>query len=117
MVNTYSKKKCEYELKDNEKLVGIIAFGYSDTHGVPHDMKSVEKLSRVNGDMPDWFRRGMEGARFAPTSFNQQKFLFTLDGNKVSAKAGIGIGAKIDLGIAKCHFDLCAGDGDWKWIN
>ncbi len=117
VVSTYSKKKCEYALEDNEKLVGIIAFGYSDTHGVPHDMKSVEELSRVNGDMPDWFRRGMEAVRYAPTSFNQQKFLFSLDGNTVSAKTGIGIGTKIDLGIAKCHFDLCAGDGDWKWSN
>ena len=48
---------------------------------------------------------------------NQQKFLFTLDGNKVSAKAGFGFYTKIDLGIAKYHFELGAGADHFEWRN
>ena len=57
----------------------------------------------------------MEAALLAPTAINQQKFHFTLDGDTVRAKAGLGPCAKIDLGIVKCHFEIGAQDGDWKW--
>lgn len=117
VVSTYNKKKCEYETKDDEKLVAIIAFGYSDFHGAPHEVKPIEQLSRVHGEMPDWFRKGVEAAQLAPSSFNQQKFVFTLDGNTVSTKSGIGLGTKIDLGIAKCHFEMGADGSDWKWAH
>ena len=40
---------------------------------------------------------------------NQQKFVFSLDGNVVRAEAGTGFYSKIDLGIAKYHFELGAG--------
>jgi hypothetical protein len=40
---------------------------------------------------------------------NQQKFSFSLDGEKVIADAGRGFNTKIDLGIAKYHFELGAG--------
>lgn len=40
---------------------------------------------------------------------NQQKLRFSLEGNKVSAKAGKGFYAKIDLGIVKYHFEVGAG--------
>ena len=65
--------------------------------------------------LPDWFRAGAEAALLAPTAMNQQKFLFVLDGNKVSAKAGFGFYTKIDLGIAKCHFEIGAGTDNFKW--
>ena len=65
--------------------------------------------------LPDWFRAGAEDALLAPTAMNQQKFLFVLDGNKVSAKAGFGFYTKIDLGIAKYHFEIGAGTDNFKW--
>ena len=46
---------------------------------------------------------------------NQQKFVFTLNGNKVSAKAGLGFYSKIDLGIAKYHFEAGAGKENFTW--
>lgn len=39
---------------------------------------------------------------------NQQKFKFEREGEKVIAKAGIGFYTKIDLGIAKYHFEVGA---------
>ena len=46
---------------------------------------------------------------------NQQKFLFTLDGSKVSAKAGMGFYTKLDLGIVKYHFEIGAGRENFRW--
>ena len=62
----------------------------------------------------------MEAALLAPTAINQQKFEFILlDGNRVDAKARLVLTnsyAKIDLGIAKCHFELGAGKDNFTWL-
>lgn len=68
-------------------------------------------------DMPDWFRNGVNAAFLAPAAVNQQKFTFTLDGNKVSTKAGIGFYTKVDLGIVKCHFEIGAGKDNFMWAQ
>ena len=57
----------------------------------------------------------MEAALLAPTAMNQQKFVFTLNGNQVSAKAGLGFYSKIDLGIVKYHFEIGAGENTFQW--
>ena len=95
----------------------MIALGYGETEGVAHKNKPIESLCKVNGPMPEWFRKGMEAAMLAPTSMNQQKFHFTLDGNTVIAKAGLGFYTKLDLGIVKAHFEIGAENTDWKWGN
>jgi hypothetical protein len=75
----------------------------------------MEKLTQVSGETPDWFRRGMEAVLLAPTAVNQQKFTFSLEGNRVIAKAGLGFYTKIDLGIAKYHFEVGAGRDHFVW--
>lgn len=112
---TYSKIKSAFEIKDGEKLCCVIAIGYGKTQGVSHKSKSIESVSKVNGNMPDWFKKGVESALLAPTAVNQQKFKFILNGNKVSAKAGIGFYSKIDLGIVKYHFEVGAGIKNFTW--
>lgn len=93
-----------------EKEVIVIALGYGVGQGVPHTSKSMEQLCKVKGDMPDWFKRGMEGAMLAPTAVNQQKFLIMYDGDKLTAKVkGTGFFTKTDLGIVKCDFELTSG--------
>ena len=69
----------------------------------------MSELCKVNGDMPDWFENGMEAAMLAPTAVNQQKFLFTLNGDEVTAKATGGVYSQIDLGIVKYHFEVGSG--------
>lgn len=76
--------------------------------------KAIEALFRINGDMPDWFRRGMEAAQLAPAAINQQKFLFELNGSTVKAKALFGSNSKVDLGIVKYHFAIGAAEGNWQ---
>ena len=47
---------------------------------------------------------------------NQQKFHFTLHGDRVSAKAGLGFFSKVDLGIVKYHFELGSGRDASVWL-
>ena len=105
---THGKSKAVIE--KGEKLVIIIALGYGKTQGAAHKSKPMEKLSSVKGDMPDWFKTGMEGAMLAPTAVNQQKFLISYNSSKLTAKVnGTGFFSKVDLGIVKCDFELASG--------
>lgn len=112
---SYSKGKVPCKLEPGEKLQIVIALGYGETQGVPHKSKTMDGLCTVDGAMPNWFKAGMQAAMLAPTAVNQQKFHFTLTDGKVSAKAGFGFYAKIDLGIAKYHFELGAGAENFQW--
>lgn len=113
---TYSKVKQAFTIEKGEKLCCVIAVGYGTTQGVSHKVKAIGALSSVEGEMPQWFRRGMKAAQLAPTAMNQQKFMLTLKaGNRVAAKAGTGFYTKLDLGIVKCHFELGAGKDGWEW--
>lgn len=112
---TYSKIKTAFTVRQGEKLCAVIALGYGKNQGVPHKSKAISEVSKVEGEVPDWFKKGMEAALLAPTAMNQQKFLFTLDGSKVSAKPGKGFYTKLDLGIVKYHFVLGAGKENFEW--
>lgn len=112
---TYIKIKTAFTVADGEKLCIVISLGYGKTNGVPHKSKSADAVAKADGVFPAWFKAGVEAALLAPTAMNQQKFLFTLDGNRVSAKAGFGFYTKIDLGIARYHFEIGAGKENFKW--
>lgn len=112
---TYSKIKTAFTVGQGEKLCVVIALGYGKIQGVPHKSKAISEVSKVEGKMPDWFKNGMEAALLAPTAMNQQKFLFTVSGNQVSVKAGMGFYTKLDLGIVKYHFEVGAGKENFKW--
>lgn len=92
-----------------EKLCLVIAVGYGETNGTEHKTKPAEAVMKADAPVPKWFQKGIEAALLAPTAMNQQKFLFTLTGNSVTAKAGTGFYTKVDLGIAKYHFEIGAG--------
>ena len=112
---TYSKIKTAFTIDKGEKLCVIIALGYGETQGTPRRSKTISEVSKAEGEMPDWFKNGMEAVLLAPTAMNQQKFLFTLNGNQVLAKAGIGFYSQIDLGIVKYHFEVGAGKSYFDW--
>lgn len=113
---TYSKGKGKNAItvKPGEKLLMVITVGYGETAGISHKVKPIDELCRINGTMPDWFRHGMEAAQLAPTAMNQQKFRFELDGDEIKSFAGSGFYTKVDLGIAKYHFEIGAGESKWK---
>lgn len=101
--------KSTAEVGKGEKLACIIALGYGTTQGTAHKNKPLEQLCNCADAMPDWFSKGMEAVLLAPTAVNQQKFYFTLENERVTAKAGNGFYVKMDLGIVKYHFEAASG--------
>ena len=112
---TYKKGDVKVDEKSGEKLYIVIALGYGKTEGVQHKGKEANAVSDITEDSPEWYKTGIRAALLAPTAINQQKFRFTRDGNKVSAKAGIGFYTKIDLGIVKYNFEVGAGKENFVW--
>ena len=131
---SYSKVPGTYVLGEDEKIVCYIAIGYGETQGSGHKIKTVEQVSRsavrtlgssknVSDITPSWFKKGVEAALLAPTAVNQQKFSFEYVGmsnnrHQVRAKRGFSmIGyTKMDLGIAKYHFEIGAGKVNFEWV-
>lgn len=115
---SFSKQPDSYQVLDGEKLFCVISLGYGANQGVQHKNKPFEYFAEANGTMPEWFRQGVEAAVLAPTAVNQQKFMFILhDNNRVEARTKFSlIGyAKLDLGIAKYHFEVGAGKENFEW--
>jgi len=114
---SYSRKKAAAVIGEGERLVCVIAIGYGINQGHPRRSRKLEALCSCEGEMPDWFRQGMEAAALAPTAINQQKFHFTLAGGKVHARAMPGPYSKVDLGIVRYHFEIGAGSGSFTWAE
>lgn len=112
---SYTKIKTAYTVLPGEKLWVVIALGYGENQGTAHVSKPMDKVSQAVEPAPAWFRKGVEAALLAPTAVNQQKFCFLLEDDGVIAKAGWGPCSKIDLGIAKYHFELGAGKENVIW--
>ena len=120
---SYSKVPGTYVLDEGEKIACYIAIGYGETQGVGHKIKTVEQVSNISDITPLWFKKGIEAALLAPTAVNQQKFSFEYIGmrnnrHQVRAKKGFSmIGyTKMDLGIAKYHFEIGAGKVNFEWV-
>ncbi len=121
---TFRKTADAFVLDEGEKVYCVIALGYyGDGNIKTHKVKPLEKVSNVSDLTPGWFRQGVESALLAPTAVNQQKFFF-----EYRPKAGTGkpvVAARkmfsligytgIDLGIAKCHFEIGAGKENFEW--
>ncbi|MGN1235230.1 MAG: nitroreductase family protein [Christensenellaceae bacterium] len=103
---TYQKIKTAFTVDQGEKLYCVLAIGYGATQGAAHKSKTVYQVSAGYDSAPVSFQNGVKAALLAPTAMNQQKFLFSYENGTVSAKAGVGFYTKIDLGIAKYHFEL-----------
>ncbi|MBQ5454803.1 MAG: nitroreductase, partial [Prevotella sp.] len=120
---SYSKIPGTYVLNEGETIQAYIALGYGETQGVSHKIKTVEQVSNISDNTPEWFKRGVEAALLAPTAVNQQKFSFEYVGHvnghhQVHAKkvfSLIGF-TQMDLGIAKYHFEIGAGKENFEWV-
>jgi len=115
---TFNKKRCRalLNMEEGEWLYMVISLGYGANQGKEHKNKPMESFYRLNGEAPAWFMRGIEAAMLAPTAINQQNFRFTLlEKNKVLAENLGGPCSKYDLGIAKYHFVLGAGEENFDW--
>ncbi|MBQ9687111.1 MAG: nitroreductase [Oscillospiraceae bacterium] len=112
---TFKKGKVKVDADKGEKLHVVIALGYGADQGRAHKSKDATELSNLSDASPAWFRRGMEAALLAPTAVNQQKFYFEQKGDRVRARTKLTFYGKMDLGIAKYHFELGAGKENFTW--
>ena len=111
---------------ENDMLDCVIAIGYSDEkhslkermmeYGMKKQNKTIESLIEADSHVPEWFQRGMNAVYLAPTARNLRPFVFKYENGEVSAFCtGQTDTAMIDLGIAKLHFELGAGEGTWEY--
>ena len=120
---SYSKTPGAFVLGEGEKVACVISIGYGETQGVPHKIKSPADVSNASDITPCWFNEGVKAALLAPTAVNQQKFHFEYEAsgrngkNSVRARKGTSIlgYTQMDLGIAKCHFEIGAGKENFEW--
>ena len=118
---TFNKRKTRYECAPGEKLALVASIGYGETQGKPRKSKSIADVSDAPADAPDWFAQAVAAALLAPTAVNQQKFHFKYLAGEAGAKPRVrattarGTQADVDLGIAKCHFELVAGKENFDW--
>ena len=115
---TYKKIPGTYILDGSETVHCVIALGYGQNPGVMHKQRPTEDFMVVKGEVPAWFRAGMEAAMLAPTATHQQKYRFILhEGNVVEARTTFSLAGytTVDLGIVKYHFELAAGKENFRW--
>lgn len=114
---TYKKKKVKNELKDGYRNVLVLAIGYGENNGKLAKTKTFDDIS-ISKDVPDWYKKGIELVLLAPSALNQKKWEFEfIAPNQVRIKSfGIHF-PKVDLGIAKYHFEIGAGKDNFKWIK
>lgn len=111
----YRRGLVNAKINPGERLVCIIAIGYGLYQGRKPKGKEYSDITNAK-EAPQWYKKGIEYALLAPSAMNQQKFKFELlDNSIVRLKAGIGPMVKIDMGIAKYHFELGAGTTNFKW--
>lgn len=112
-------------LKADETFCGVILLGNVEEEKswkerliskVTHrKTKAIEEMMKAEGEVPEWFLSGMKAVQKAPSAVNAQPVTFTYQQGIVSAYASGKLGhEKIDLGIAKLHFEIGAGGGTWE---
>ena len=112
---TYNRKGAA-EKSEGAIPVGIIAVGYGQTQGVPHKTKTADAVSSYVGDVPDWFKGGVDAALFAPTALAKQAFIIKGEGSAVHIDCDNGIFSGVDTGLVNYHFELGADEENFEWV-
>lgn len=118
---TYDRSACLAYLGKGERLVCVIAVGYSASAAAPHaphrSTKNLQQLSIAHIEEPEWFLDGLSAVQLAPSAMNRQGVCFEWleDGVVKGCATDSETFSMVDLGIAKLHFELGAHGGDWEW--
>ncbi|MCR5314023.1 MAG: nitroreductase [Bacteroidaceae bacterium] len=100
---------------DGSVTTGVIVLGYGLTNGEQHKSKQMAEVCSYKGDMPKWFKDGIESILLAPTAMNKQGFFLEGDGRKVTLTCKNGQYTGTDKGIVKYHFEVAAGKENFEW--
>jgi nitroreductase len=134
VTGTYNGRAIRAGIAGNERVFCVIALGKAQggpqiretvLGKVSHrTSKPLEELYTALGAAPRWFIRGMDAVQKAPSAMNTQPVHFSCKGGTVRGEA-IQPGRSLDLGIAKAHFAIGAGEAGrepgencpWEWGN
>ena len=117
---SFDKEYPFYELAPSEKLVCVVAVGFSPEEPTVREKlvrkalhradKPMEALYDADEPPPEWFLDGVRAVAKAPSAVNRHptRFLWK-DGRVFVQNEGNFSYQSIDLGIAKAHFALGAG--------
>lgn len=116
---SFDKEACKCDIFANEEIACVITVGYAPNSlssrekliasMVKDKGKPVEDLCDYDKQPPEWFWKGMEAVRLAPSARNRQPVKIKYYNDVVYATTGEFNYNKIDMGIAKLHFALGAG--------
>ena len=126
---THGKVSSAFRLEKDESVRAMIAVGYAAEEGRQPRKKTFADLARYPSSMdvtalPVWFVNGVKAAALAPSALNQQKYSFEYipprPGEKPCVKARKGFSlfgyTALDLGIARLHFEIGAGNAPFEWV-
>ena len=115
---TYRRMRSAWNLNPDDHVVCVIAVGYGATQGVAVPVKPLKEVTR-DADLdrvPAWYLNGVKAAQLAPSSMNQKKYSFCYNSDgTVNIDPGIGVMTKVDMGIAKLHFEIGSGKDRSIW--
>lgn len=125
---SFDKKSCNCSVEEGEILIAVIAIGNIPVEytlkekiilkAVHGKSKGVTEMYEAEQETSSWFNDGMKAVQKAPSAMNKQPVKFYYKNSIVTAQVHGGKDyQEIDLGIAKLHFEIGAGDGKWQWGN
>jgi hypothetical protein len=126
---SFSRKLCPFKLSDGEIVICTVTLGYAAEQDSGKEKfirkmthrktKTAEEMMKSDASTPDWFMNGMRTIPKAPSAVNRQPVMFSYCDDKATAEIQkpTDIGTLLDLGIAKLHFELGAGNGKWNFGN
>lgn len=116
VLGSYRRKLVQVELKENERLVCVIALGTPPAHAQPPARKR-KKLSQLclsdPASWPLWAYNAAEAVRQAPSAVNLQPWKM---GYSATSLRLLGKINSLDTGIALLHMEAAAPDNHhWEW--
>lgn len=112
---TYKKNLHRVVVNEGEEFVAIIAVGYGKDQGKQHISKPIEELADGLENAPQWYIDGVKSAMLGPSALNKQSYHFNYNNGEVSISGTEGSYSRIDVGIAKLHFEIGSGKGHDIW--
>lgn len=124
---SYDKCSNIFKISEDERMVCVITIGNVEMQKgikekiiykmIHHSTKAIESFYECDKQPPEWFIKGIEAVQKAPSALNKQPVKFKYFDGKVTAEVDDSESYRlIDLGIAKCHFDIVA-DGRFNLGN
>lgn len=118
--------KSAIEVSADEEVTAVVVIGYEDKKsvkgkilGMSHKRrKSIEDRIESDEELSGSMKNGMEAVVLAPSAMNRQKPKFKYSDGILTAEVKDDVYMDlIDLGIAKLHFEIGAGDGKFEFGN